>query len=216
MKKESDPNAKYELFQRLNTGGSQLSDQEVRNCLILMANKDFYKLLIELDSYQNYKNCLPITDRKTDERYTLELLLKLIIAEYIDWNSINSYSDLYELLNKETLLLCDKQLNYDDIKDKFIKTFGLLDSIFGEDTFRRFNGTKHIGPVLSSAFQAIAVGVYHSIESILEKKDKENWLKEKINSVYENDSFKTNSLQGVKPITRYKDLSLFSINYFKL
>lgn len=216
MKKESDPNAKYELFQRLNTGGSQLSDQEVRNCLILMANKDFYKLLIELGSCQNYINCLPITDRKTDEQYRLELLLKLIIAEYIDWNNINLYSDLYELLNKETLLLCNKQLNYDDIKDKFKKTFDLLDSIFGEDTFRRFNGTKHLGPVLSSAFQAIAVGVYYSIESILEKKDKENWLKEKINSVYENEAFKTNSQQGVKPITRYRDLSLFSIDYFKL
>jgi len=34
MKKESDPNTKYELFQRLNTGGSLLSDQEVRNCLM--------------------------------------------------------------------------------------------------------------------------------------------------------------------------------------
>ena len=49
MKKESDPFlAKYELFQRLNTGGSKLSDQEVRNCLMIMTNKDFYEFIINL------------------------------------------------------------------------------------------------------------------------------------------------------------------------
>ena len=37
VKKESDPNTKYELFQRLNTGGSKLSDQEVRNCLMIIS-----------------------------------------------------------------------------------------------------------------------------------------------------------------------------------
>ena len=34
IKKESDEHTKYELFQRLNTFGSSLSDQEVRNYLI--------------------------------------------------------------------------------------------------------------------------------------------------------------------------------------
>lgn len=40
--KESDETAKYDLFQRLNTGGSELSPQEVRNCLLLMINKPFF------------------------------------------------------------------------------------------------------------------------------------------------------------------------------
>jgi len=41
--KESDENAKYDLFQRLNTGGSELSPQEVRNCLLIMINKKMYE-----------------------------------------------------------------------------------------------------------------------------------------------------------------------------
>jgi uncharacterized protein with ParB-like and HNH nuclease domain len=41
--KESDELAKYELFQRLNTGGSMLSDQEVRNSILVMMNRDLYK-----------------------------------------------------------------------------------------------------------------------------------------------------------------------------
>ena len=34
--RESDEGSKYELFQRLNSGGSSLTDQELRNCLVIM------------------------------------------------------------------------------------------------------------------------------------------------------------------------------------
>lgn len=41
LKMESHPHAKFELFQRINTGGSQLSEQEVRNCTAIMLNRQF-------------------------------------------------------------------------------------------------------------------------------------------------------------------------------
>src|SRR5882724_10336348 len=46
--KESDELAKYELFQRLNTGGSMLSDQEVRNSILVMMNRELYKWIRNL------------------------------------------------------------------------------------------------------------------------------------------------------------------------
>ena len=36
--RESDADTRLELFQRLNTGGSSLSQQELRNCQIIMVN----------------------------------------------------------------------------------------------------------------------------------------------------------------------------------
>ena len=41
VKKESDANVKFDLFQRINTLGSILSDQEVRNCLLVMSDRFF-------------------------------------------------------------------------------------------------------------------------------------------------------------------------------
>ena len=79
MKKESDPKAKYELFQRLNTGGSKLSDQEVRNCLMIMTKRKFYDFVLELSESEDYKNCLPISERLIDEQYRMELLLRMLI-----------------------------------------------------------------------------------------------------------------------------------------
>ena len=42
LKAESDESAKFELFQRLNTGGAKLSEQEVRNSMAVSLNRPFY------------------------------------------------------------------------------------------------------------------------------------------------------------------------------
>lgn len=215
MKKESDPHTKYELFQRLNTGGSLLSDQEVRNCLMIMTNKPFYEFIIELDSTEDFRNCLPISDRRTDEQYRLELLLRLLIPEYIDWAKIGQYADFAELLDKETISLCSKELNLDKIRREFKATFSLLYDVFGEDTFKKYNGVKHLGPVMAASFQAIAVGVYENIDAILELTNKTDWLKSKVTQLYSEDIFKKNTTPGVRSIPRFKDLSLFGVEYFK-
>ena len=72
IKKESDTSTKFELFQRLNTGGSQLSDQEVRNCLLIMLNEDFYKILVDLSKDQNFNETIGITERLYEERYEID------------------------------------------------------------------------------------------------------------------------------------------------
>ncbi len=215
MKKESDPNTKYELFQRLNTGGSLLSDQEVRNCLMIMTNKSFYEFITELDSIEPFRNCLPISDRRTDEQYRLELLLRLLIPEYIDWTKIGQYTDFAELLDKETVSLCNRELNLDKIKEKFVATFSLLYGVFGEDTFKKYNGIKYLGPVMAASFQAIATGVFENIDAILDLDDKNDWLKNKVTQLYSEDIFKKNTTPGVRSIPRFKDLSLFGVEYFK-
>lgn len=213
MKKESDSKTKYELFQRLNTGGSKLSDQEVRNCLMIMTNKGFYEFIMELDANCSYRSCLPITERRTDEQYRLELLLRLLVAEYIDWENIKKYNDFSELLDKETIELCGKNINYAEVTKKFFSTFDLLYGVFGEDSFRRYNGVKHIGPVMAASFQTIACGVFHNIDQILTLDDSK-WIVNKVHNLYEQEVFKRNVTPGVRSVPRFKELSLFGSEYF--
>ena len=215
MKKESDPNTKYELFQRLNTGGSLLSDQEVRNCLMIMTNKKFYEFVVELEEERSFRNCLPISDRRTDEQYRVELLLRLLISHYIDWENIKGYSDFAELLDKETIFLCNKKLNFTEIRERFTATFNLLCEVVGEDSFKKYNGFKHTGPVMAAAFQTIATGVYENIDNILLLENTNEWLINKIHSLYSQDKLQQNTTPGVKAIPRFKDLSQFGAQYFK-
>lgn len=140
VKKESDPNTKYELFQRLNTGGSKLSDQEVRNCLMIMTNREFYFFINELSTNEDFNECIPITDRKEDEQFKLELILRLLISSHINIDDFSKYDDLKELLDRETISLIEhiKSDSYESIKDKFNKTFKLLNDTLGEDSFKKY------------------------------------------------------------------------------
>ena len=77
--RESDETAKYDLFQRLNTGGSQLSPQEVRNCILVMINSDLYSWLRELADFLPFRNCIALSDRPIEESYDLELALRFLV-----------------------------------------------------------------------------------------------------------------------------------------
>jgi hypothetical protein len=70
--KESDDMAKFELFQRLNTGGSMLSDQEVRNSILVMMNTAFYRWLRQLSEDQNFSSCVALSDRAVEEQYDIK------------------------------------------------------------------------------------------------------------------------------------------------
>ncbi len=217
MKKESDPNTKYELFQRLNTGGTLLSDQEVRNCLMIMANKIFYEFVEEIAKTTDYQNSIPISDRKSDEQYRMELILRLLVAFEIDWDKIGEYKDFSNLLDKEVLKICAyNNYPYEEKKQKFLKTFGLLYGILGEDVFKKYNGTKHTGPFLNSAYQTISCGIYNNIDTIISMDNHSEWLLEKVRSLYEQDVFIKNTTPGARAIPRYKELSLFGMEFFKL
>ena len=66
--KESDENAKYELFQRLNTGGAQLSEQEVRNCVAVMINPSFNELIKRLSKFSSFVETGNQTQKAIDAR----------------------------------------------------------------------------------------------------------------------------------------------------
>jgi uncharacterized protein with ParB-like and HNH nuclease domain len=96
VKPESDSSIKYELFQRLNTLGSKLSDQEVRNCLLVMINKDFYIWLKSLSSFEPFLNTLLLTDKSMDEEYNMELALRYFILKNFDPQDIKYTKELGE------------------------------------------------------------------------------------------------------------------------
>lgn len=78
IKKESDETSKYEIFQRLNTGGTSLSDQEVRNCLMVMENSNKFNILQNLSTDTHFINTLRLSDKNFEERYDLELVTRFV------------------------------------------------------------------------------------------------------------------------------------------
>ena len=214
VKRESDPNTKYELFQRLNTGGSKLSDQEVRNCLMIMTNRDFYVFLDSLSKNKDFNECITITDRKEDEQFKLELVLRLLIAVKMDLDDTSNYSDLRELLDRETIKLIEtiQVEDYDIIEDKFNRTFKLLNKLLGEDSFKKYTDDKHKGAFLVAAFQGIASGIYLNIDNVEQMAS--DIMIDRIRKFYDEEIYFESTKKGARAVPRFKDLTLLGKEYF--
>ena len=92
---ESDATLKFEVFERLNTGSSQLTAQEVRNCIY---NGSLSKVLKKLAKNPHFQEMISLPEASKRNMTDVELVLRFFA--YRDMNSSTQYSDNYtEYLN---------------------------------------------------------------------------------------------------------------------
>jgi len=183
--RDSDDQAKYELFQRINTGGTPLSDQEVRNCILIMVNRDAYFWIEDLARLESFKVCCPIPERLALERYDLELVLRFAILHNISVEDIIEVSDLSQFLTTEMRSrLAPDVADLLQIKNLFRRVFDVLNAACGDNALRKYDQGKgrFSGPFLISAFELVALGVAANIEHV-EKKGKD-WLEAKVKAIW--------------------------------
>jgi hypothetical protein len=76
IKWDSDYDMRFELFNRLNTGGAALTDQEIRNCIFRGVSVDFTNIIKELASSDEFIDLIQPTQKQKDELYLDELVLR--------------------------------------------------------------------------------------------------------------------------------------------
>lgn len=198
---ESDVKAKYELFQRLNTGGSTLSPQEVRNSIIVMINQDLYTWLKKLSEIEDFRECIALTDKANDEQYDLDLILRFIIMRNLPDSQLSSIGDIGDFLTEEITNIAEKKsLNIEEEEEAFRATFSILREQLGSDSFKRFDVKKQrfVGGFLISGYEVVAMGVGYNYKKI----SGQNNLREIVQSVWSDASFITNSGSGVRASSR--------------
>lgn len=164
--KESDETAKYDLFQRLNTGGSDLSPQEVRNCILVMLNKDFYTWLQGLASYEPFQECISLSDRPLKESYDLELALRFIIFTLIEEQELHQIGDVgIFITEKMRAIAVDNTFDKAMWERLFKQTFDFLQNELSEESFKRYSvpKKKFTGGFLLSQFEVVAYGVGYNL-----------------------------------------------------
>jgi len=179
--KNSDASSKYELFQRLNTGGSTLSDQEVRNCLMVMTNKDKFDIIQDLAKDQHFQSTLRINERMRQERYDMELVTRFICLRQESIENLRNIQDFGEYLNERILAIFnDNQINWEEEESVFHRTFELLDSTMSDDVFCKFyqDIERFKGGLNIAAFEVIAIGLGRRNGQLPDRFDLEQHVKE--------------------------------------
>ena len=212
IKRESDNDTKFELFQRLNTGGSKLSDQEVRNCMLLMQNKNAYFWLKDLSTNPEFSITVPISDKQSEECYDQELATRFFIQRHSDDKIRKEHSDVAPYLNAELNRLFNEKsdFNYDHEKEIFLETFKIANSALGDDAFKKFNHNKgkYEGALSLPVYEAMSVALSKLIET---KKFDEATLielfKDKTKELTQNQEFVTSQEKRVRPLDRMVQMS---------
>ena len=173
VQKESDAMIKYELFQRLNTGGSIATPQEVRNCILLMLKKELYELMRSLADRESFRSCIALSERLYEEQYDMELVLRFILL--FD----RSDESLQELGGDISVFLTDnmrkialkKDLDIDRIERAFDATFSTLGESTGDCSFKRYKSQsdRFLGGFLLSAYEVVALGIGYNYQNPMPK-----------------------------------------------
>lgn len=207
---ESDVNAKFEVFQRLNTGGSNASNQEVRDNIMVMLKPERYEWFSRLSNNDDFMMTISISDRQEKEQYHKELLLRYIALSFYEYDSKKDISDFLDEINLQ--LLSESDASYQVIERGFIKTFKLINKTLGEKAFKK----EQKGKFLESAFEAIAVGVSKNIDNYDDKNPLDiAFLKEKIEQLFQQEFYIQNAGSGSNAKSRINKMIPSSIEYFK-
>ncbi len=211
--KSSDEFAQYEMFQRLNTGGSHLSPQEIRNCILVMKNEEIYKKMRDLSRYENFVKAIPISEKDADEQGYLELVVKYFILRYSDLE-VSDSENYNNFLTDEILRLINADIiDLEKESEVFKKTFDLLYRVMDENAFKKYDKRKEksCGAVLVGAYEAIIPGLTENIDHFQEKKEE---LKGLIQGIYSSDQYIAATRRGIRPIGRIKRLARSSKENF--
>ncbi len=174
LKHGSEKSSKYELFKRLNTGGSHLSDQEIRNALILMSDEEIYNKMEKYTKDNDFKSVLNLSENKYEIRMEMDILTRFIIMRnYPKIESKSNGIDINQFLDDEIKNIIENE-EYDidvDLKVLSILINFLKEEVEEEYGFRKFDHSKNkfTGSFNWFIFETLIWGltVENNIENVL-------------------------------------------------
>lgn len=169
----SDFNVRYDLFERLNTGGVTLHPQEIRNCVYLGEFNDFLK---ECSKKYEFRRVVKTTESAERSGSFEELVLRFFAYyEYREYFEHSVKGFLNEYMEKKSKQFRNKK----ELKLIFDATFELLSTDLPNGIVR--GNRKNITPVI--LYEAISVGTAHAI-------DDKNIHSDKIADLLDNEKLK--------------------------
>ena len=211
----SDASTKFELFQRLNTGGANLTEQEIRNCVAVMLNRNFYNWIKKLSENKDFLTTIAQTETALEGQMAIELVLRIIAFCHIPYHQ---KLDVHEYLDDALMRLAkNNTLNFSEIEKKFDDTFFLLNSALGEQSFKRWDGQEFKGKFLMSVYEVLAVGVYQNIDKYNHHDNEtvKEFILKKAKELWGNEIFSRNSGGGTRGTTRLANLLPLAKDFMK-
>jgi len=164
IKTGSASNMKFDVFERLNTGGSRLEPQEIRNAIFRATDPAFMTYCDELASFLPFQDSLQISDNQKQSMYDRGLVLRFFTlknnADNFDHDVepfITSY--IKKVIRGEMVFVRDTE------RSMFEQTFQLIYDALGEDAWRHNKDGQPRGAFSVYVFDSLSIGVANNLDT---------------------------------------------------
>ena len=154
IKKGTPEAVRYEIFNRINTGGTPLSPQEIRHALNPGPFLKYLGTLAESDEFRK-AICNGIKVKRMGDQ---ECVLRFLAFSFLRPENYNE-SDMNFFLVRAMKVGNRSEYKRDEYHKLFLKVMRVSYEIFGEYTFRKNNQKGPRPPVNKALFEAVSVNV---------------------------------------------------------
>lgn len=181
LKRPSDEETKFDLFQRLNAGGTIANAQEVRNCIILMVSNAYFKAIKEAADLADFRRVVSLSEEQVEKQRHMELAVRFLVLAELPYDG---RLDVEEHIDEGVVQLA-KAGDAARAVDLVSRVFRLLNQAAGADALRKHDGQRFTGRVGLVALETIAVGVAKNIDAIEGTPDPAAFVRAKIESFWQ-------------------------------
>ena len=151
---------KFNIFKRLNTGGSPLNSQEIRHCISKQRTRDFLATLCNNEFHQATRGRLKNHVRMVDRELALRYCAFKLLADIEEYRTMDSLDDF---LTKTVRKLDNPSITTDqdhaDLRDGFVQAMDSAWFLFGDHAFRKWydEDDERIRPINRALFDVWSV-----------------------------------------------------------
>jgi len=209
LKQPSSVSTKFDLFQRLNRGGSSANDQEVRTCFVVMKNPDFAAGISEMAQNEDFRGLCQLSDDDIKKQQDVEYATRLICHALRD---LTGREDLNEFLDRAIMDIIDN-VPLGEVRSIFDHTTSLVYAACGEQALIPANARRKVFTL--QGLEAILVGVARNVVEIDRLPDPVDFVRRKIGGFWESEEARVYTSSGMKAYDRISKTVPLGTQWFK-
>lgn len=210
LKRPSSNETKYDLFQRLNAGGTQANAQELRNVIVIMVSPIYHHFMRECAQRRSYLTVLAASADQLEKQRDMEYVSRFLVHTYVPYDGKLDVEEFIDQGIVELATLGEIQ----SAAATFNATFDLLNEAYGDNALRRFSNGQPFGRVLLAAYECIAVGIAKNIIHIQAKSDPVDFIRGRIADFWLNPSIGNFFVAGLRGTVRIQRTIPFGTAWF--
>lgn len=210
LKRPSDDQTKFDLFQRLNAGGTQANAQELRNCIMLMVNKDFFAGVKGAAESTQFRTVTNVNEDQISKQRHMELAVRFLVHTNVEYDG---KLDVEEYIDEGIVKLAMAGDRAEAVR-QITETFDLLDKAAGADALRRWDTDHFTGKIGLVGLEGIAAGVAKNLDHIKAKPSPVDFVRDQLKAFWQQEDVNGITAPGMRGTTRIQRTVPFGEKWF--